>query len=215
MARRSILQEGRSYTFSEYFKLAVDPEDLLREFGFALGKAQLDLVRFEGEMDWRSLQTQIEENLTYVDLTSETARREILVAPVLLRICRIAQSKLKIEYPINVDERLKGSLDYYIQAQRGPESNFLVIEAKQADLTKGFTQLAVELIALDQWTESDAPTLCGAVTTGDIWKFGILDRANRTITQDLNLYRVPADLEALMQILVGLLGGTVAVRATV
>ncbi len=48
MARRSILQEGRSYIFSEYFKLAVDPEDLLREFGFALGKAQLDLARFEG-----------------------------------------------------------------------------------------------------------------------------------------------------------------------
>lgn len=215
MARRSILQEGRSYIFSEYFKLAVDPEDLLREFGFALGKAQLNLARFEGEMDWRSLQAQIEENLTYVDLNSETARREILVAPLLLRICRIAHSKLKIEYPIHVDDRLKGSLDYYIQSQQGTQSNFLVIEAKQADLTKGFTQLAVELIALDQWTESDAPMLCGAVTTGDIWKFGILDRTNKTITQDLNLYRVPADLEVLMQILVGLLGGTVAVGAVV
>ncbi len=166
-------------------------------------------------MDWRSLQAQIEENLTYVDLNSETARREILVAPLLLRICRIAHSKLKIEYPIHVDDRLKGSLDYYIQSQQGTQSNFLVIEAKQADLTKGFTQLAVELIALDQWIESDAPMLCGAVTTGDIWKFGILDRTNKTITQDLNLYRVPADLEVLMQILVGLLGGTVAVGAVV
>ncbi|NJN32006.1 MAG: hypothetical protein HC824_17475 [Synechococcales cyanobacterium RM1_1_8] len=211
--RRSILKEGQSYTFSEYFKLAVDPEDLLREFGFGLGKAQLALTSFAGEMDWRSLQSQIEENLTYVDLTSETARREILVAPLLLRICRIAQAKLKIEYPIQVSDRLKGNLDYYLQSQQGDKANVLVIEAKQADLTRGFTQLAVELIALDQWTESEAPVLWGAVTTGDIWKFGILDRHQKCITQDLNLYRVPADLEALMQILIAVLAGRAAIGA--
>lgn len=47
-----------------------------------------------------------------------------------------------------------------------------MVEAKQADMTRGFTQLAVELIALDRWVESNDLILYGAVTTGDIWQFG-------------------------------------------
>ncbi|MBD1214734.1 MAG: hypothetical protein H9534_18825, partial [Dolichospermum circinale Clear-D4] len=47
--------------------------------------------------------------------------------------------------------------------------------------------------------------LYGAVTTGDIWQFGSFQRENKLITQDLMLYRVPTDLEILMQILVGTL----------
>jgi hypothetical protein len=84
--------------------------------------------------------------------------------------------------------------------------NVVVIEAKQADLTRGFTQLAVELIALDQWTNSDAPLLYGAVTTGDVWRFGVLDRAGKRVTQDLNLFRVPEDLPTLLSSFVGILG---------
>ncbi|MFN7661014.1 MAG: hypothetical protein ACK5P3_23330 [Dolichospermum sp.] len=60
-------------------------------------------------------------------------------------------------------------------------------------------------IALDQWVEGDEPILNGAVTTGDIWQFGSFQRENKLITQDLMLYRVPTDLEILMQILVGTL----------
>ncbi len=46
----------------------------------------------------------------------------------------------------------------------------------------------------------------GAVSTGDVWQFGRLHRGQRQIDQDLNLYRVPVDMEELFQILVGLLG---------
>ncbi len=201
MARNSILKEGQSYTFSKYFELTVDPEELLAEFGFELKKSPLTLERFAQRLDWGALSGQIQADLRYVDLTSETARREVLVAPILLFVCRLIHSKLKIEYALNVNEHLKGNLDYYMQAQ----GNLLVIEAKQADLTRGFTQLATELIALDQWTDSDAPIIYGAVTTGDIWKFGILERGPKRIVQDLNLYRVPTDLEDLLRILLGIL----------
>jgi hypothetical protein len=81
----------------------------------------------------------------------------------------------------------------------------LVVEAKQADLTRGFTQLTVELIALDEWIDNDEPVLYGAVTTGDIWQFRSFAREIRTISQDLILYRVPTDLEQLFNILVGVL----------
>ncbi len=55
------------------------------------------------------------------------------------------------------------------------QGELLAIELKQADVKKGFTQLVTELIALDEWIESDAPAIYGAVTTGDIWTCGVLE----------------------------------------
>jgi hypothetical protein len=111
------------------------------------------------------------------------------------------EATLNVEYPIAVSPQLKGSLDYLLETQ----ARFLVIEAKNEDLERGFLQLAIKMIALDRWLESDAPLLYGAVSTGTIWQFGRFDRINSQVIQDLNLYRVPADLEALLPILVGVL----------
>lgn len=201
MARPPILQPGEPYTFSKYFELAFDPEDILAELGCRLERSQLHFSKHSISPDCLELKHRIEQNLTYVDLTSEAARREVLIAPILLELCRYTAAKLKIEYSIVVSDQLKGALDYYLQSDGG----FIVVEAKNADLARGFTQLAVELIALDQWVFSEAPILHGAVTTGDVWKFGQLHRQEKRIVQDINLYRVPADLEELLQILVGIL----------
>ena len=108
-----------------------------------------------------------------------------------------------IEYSIAVNDYLKGTLDYYIAAPQ----NLLVIEAKQSDLVRGFTQLAVELIALDRWTKSTSELLYGAVTTGEDWRFGVYHRANRQVTQDQKRYQVPEDLSVLVKIIVGIISG--------
>jgi hypothetical protein len=42
-------------------------------------------------------------------------------------------------------------------------------------------------------------------TIGDAWRFGILEKTNQQIFQDISLYRIPDDLEDLMRILVGIL----------
>lgn len=44
--------------------------------------------------------------------------------------------------------------------------------------------------------------LIGAVTMGNIWQFGLLNRQPKHIEQGLNLYQVPDDLDALMRILI-------------
>lgn len=46
------------------------------------------------------------------------------------------------------------------------------------------------------------PILIGAVTMGDLWQFGRLDRTARWIIEDINSYRVPEDLETLLRILI-------------
>jgi hypothetical protein len=202
MLRTPIIQPDQSYTFSDYFKLNFAPQDILAYFGVTLQRRSLQLPRYTGELDrLTELKSRIEESLPRLSLTSEMARREFLIAPVLTDVLHYTQATLNVEYPVVVNNQLKGSLDYLLQN----DQTFLVVEAKNEDLERGFLQLAIELIALDQWIESDQPILQGAISTGNIWQFGQFDRATRQITQDLNLYRVPADLVDLIQILVSIL----------
>ncbi len=195
--------ENIPYTFADYFKLNLDAEDLVAHFGYTFqaqnyklpAHATLDPERLD------DLRNRLEESLPHLSLTSEIARREFLIAPVLLELIHYTHTKIKVEYPLEINDQLKGTLDYYLQAER----NLLVIEAKNADLQRGFNQLAVELIALHHWLEEESGLLYGAVSMGNIWQFGVLDRAAKQISQDLNLYRVPADLEPLLKSLVSIL----------
>jgi hypothetical protein len=201
-SRPPILKPDETYTFRRYFELRFALEDILSELGANFLKAEMQLPTASND----KLQTRLPDlhyrlrsAIAHVNLTSEAARREALVAPILLEVANITEASINIEYPIEVNSYLKGDLDYYVRAKHG----ILVIEAKQADLTRGFTQLAAELIALDSWI--DSTILYGAVTTGDIWQFGTFHRQDKVITQDLMLYRVPTDLESLISILVGIL----------
>jgi hypothetical protein len=202
MSRPVIIQPDQAYTFADYFKLNFAPRDILAHFNVSLQRQSLKLPHYPGPLDRLSdLKARIEESLPRLSLTSEMARREFLIAPVLTDLLHYTQAILNVEYPIAVNNQLKGSLDYLLQNQQ----TFLVIEAKNEDLERGFVQLAIELIALDQWIESDQPILHGAISTGNIWQFGQFDRQSRQVTQDLDLYRVPADLEELLRILVRIL----------
>ncbi|TVQ06710.1 MAG: hypothetical protein EA368_16340 [Leptolyngbya sp. DLM2.Bin27] len=202
MPRSAIIQADQSYTFADYFKLNFAPQDILAYFGVTLQRQSLTLPRYAGPLDRLSdLKTRIEESLPRLGLTSEMARREFLIAPVLTDVLHYTQASLNVEYPVAVSNQLKGSLDYLLQNGHA----FLVIEAKNEDLERGFVQLAIELIALDQWIDSDQTVLQGAISTGNIWQFGQFDRQARHVTQDLDLYRVPADLEDLLRVLVHVL----------
>ncbi|WP_392534324.1 hypothetical protein [Nostoc sp. C117] len=202
MSRPQIIQPHQSYTFSKYFELPYAPADILAELGCSYERALLQLPIYSNKLDYLDfLQRYLQRNIIRVNPISEAAKREVLIAPILLEVCEQTQTQLNIEYPINVSEKLKGSFDYYISSS----NSLLVIEAKQSDLSRGFTQLAVELIALDQWIDSPQPTLYGAVTNGEDWRFGIFYREDKRVVQDIKLYRVPEGLEELVRVLVGIL----------
>ncbi|MDJ0705822.1 MAG: hypothetical protein QNJ46_21350 [Leptolyngbyaceae cyanobacterium MO_188.B28] len=61
----------------------------------------------------------------------------------------------------------------------------------------------MELIALDQWIDSPASVLYGAVTSGDIWKFGLYQRQTQQVQKDINTYSAPNDLDQILSILFG------------
>ncbi|BBC27106.1 hypothetical protein [Pseudanabaena sp. ABRG5-3] len=200
-----ILQAGQSYTFSKLFELKVEVDDLVNEFGYTLQRLELLLQQYEGELDRISdTQNRISEILPYVNLANEATRREVLIAPVVTDLVHYTRSQLRIEYQIKVSEHLQGYFDYLLRNQAW----IIVIEAKHEDLYNGFTQLATELIALDQWDKApECDRLFGAVTTGSVWQFGLLHRQTKLIQQDLNLYRVPNDFETVMRILVQAITG--------
>lgn len=195
-----LLDPNQSYTFSKIFDLKAEVDELVAEFGYSLTRKPLYLPQYTGELDrLEELRQRIEEILPYVSLANEATRREVLISRVVIDLVHYTHAQLRIEYPIKVNEQLQGYFDYFLRTQ----TNLLVIEAKKEDLTNGFTQLATELIALDQWANSTQQTeLIGAVTTGNIWQFGVLHRTTKQIDQGLNSYRVPEDLEELMRILV-------------
>ncbi len=195
-----ILDLSQPYTFSRIFELRAYLEDVVADFGYSLVRERLPLPVYTGEID-RSQDTRarIEDILPYVDLSNETTRREMIIAPIIADLVHYTQAQLRIEYLIKVNLQLQGYFDYYLNAH----NPVIIIEAKQEDMYNGFTQLAAELIALDQWDRTPPqPLLLGAVTTGTIWQFGRLQREAKLIEQDLNLYQVPDDLDILSRILV-------------
>ncbi len=202
--RRPIIDPNRSYSFRDYFEMNVPIDELLAYFGYTrqvescvLPKSSTDLKYFA------HLKGQLEDHLHYVDLTTESARCQVLVAPIVLNLATFLKIRVSIEYSLYVSAQLKGKIDYYLHRKE----SLLIIEAKHDDMTRGFTQLAVELIAFDQWLDADDKPLYGIVTMGNVWQFGILDRVNKQICQDIHLYRVPDDIEELLRILIAILEG--------
>ncbi len=206
----SILDSNQSYTFSQYFELGFEASELAQEFGYSLTRKTLNLPQFPDELDrLEELRDRIEEVLPFVPLTNELARREILISRVITELIHYTQAELRIEYSLKVSNWLQGNLDYLLRLNS--VNQLLVIEAKYEDLTRGFTQLVAELVALDQWSGSTTvdqqPILIGVVSTGTIWQFGRLYRNTKHFEQGINSYRVPEDLEQVMRILVAALKG--------
>ncbi|MGK7891080.1 MAG: hypothetical protein AB4042_17260 [Leptolyngbyaceae cyanobacterium] len=199
MPTPKILQENESYTFRSFFEMPYEPDQILAELGYQFVSDRLALPQSQQSLTaFAQLQQDIEASLKLTRLSSETARREVMIAPILLAIARFCQCQIRLEYPLHVNSWLKGNLDYLLRSQQ----RLLVVEAKKEDLSRGFTQLAAEMIALAE--AEDQEIVYGAVTIGDGWRFGQLDRTTHTITQDILLYSVPLQLDPLLQILVGI-----------
>ena len=195
-----IINPKQYYTFSEIFELKIEPKDLAKYFGYSFSRTKLNLSQYQGDLDRvDQLKERIEEILPYASLSSEQARREILISPLIFDLVHYTKSEIFIEYSIKVSEQLQGNFDYLLENV----NSLLVIEAKKEDLDYGMSQLIAELIALEQWQENKQQThLVGAVTTGKIWEFARLNREQKQIEQGLESYRVPEDIEPLMRILV-------------
>lgn len=201
---RSIFKENKKYTFSDYFELNIPTEEIITELGYSLLLKEIN-IPFNKEIKSEiveKLQNSYYELLPKITLNSEIAKREFMIAPVLYEVIRDINAKLNIEYPIYIDEKLSGLIDYLIKSKQ----QIIIIEAKRGDLDKGFNQLAAELIALDKYEDIETTsTLYGAITIGEVWRFALLDKKNKQIIKDIHTFRYPEDIKDILSKLKGIL----------
>lgn len=199
---KSIFKKDKAYRFSDYFELIYPTKEIIEAFGYHYTFEEIALPETSIEKhSLDKLRDTYLKKLPRISLNSEAARREFYIAPLLLELLDEIAAEINVEYPLEVEENLSGTLDYFVRYQ----DNLVIIEAKKGDLEKGFNQLAVELIALDKFLDRPSEVLYGVVTLGDIWRFGVLKRQEKLLKKDMNAYVLPANLDKLFSILLGIL----------
>ena len=204
------LDRHKSYTFSDYFRLKVDAIDLAEYFGYRYSKQQLDLPQSSSPVAQASvISNSLRRIMPKLLSSNEQIKRDMLIAPIIRCLLEETPALLREEYSIYVSPQLQGALDYLLSVDNLHQ--LVVIEAKNDDFNYGFTQLFAQLIALDQWERTPdiemQPLLVGAVTIGEFWWFGRLDRSAKSLAQGINSYRIPEDVELILKILMALFPG--------
>ncbi len=95
-----VLDPNESYTFSKYFDLPYSPEDILADLGCTIERTNdEDLPYTQCELDWLGeLAISMRRRLKRVNTTTDQARREALIFPLLDRICDLYDYSINIEY---------------------------------------------------------------------------------------------------------------------
>ena len=124
----------------------------------------------------------------------EKARSEFIIAPILAELYDQANNELSLfsGWELNIDAELGliGRCDFLISRSNNQtylESPIVVaVEAKQDDFRQGINQCIAEMIAARIFNERDGTgieKIFGCVTTGDVWRFLILDGKSAIIEE--------------------------------
>ncbi len=141
---------------------------------------------------------------------TEKARSEFIIAPVFLELRRQAEEKISIFSGIefNVDKKLKltGACDFLVSRstyQKVLESPVIIaVEAKRQDFEKGYDQCFAEMIAARIFNEREGKPIervYGTVTTGDVWRFLMLE-GDEALIETVS-FDIREDLERILGIL--------------
>ena len=115
-------------------------------------------------------------------VSSEKARSELIIAPVLLELWRMTGQQIGffsgILFDVDKTQGLDGFCDFILT--RTPRQLFIeapvvmLVEAKNEDMKRGYGQCLAEMVAAQRFNALDGHgnnTVYGAVTTGERWKF--------------------------------------------
>ncbi|MGK7922465.1 MAG: hypothetical protein AB4080_20920, partial [Trichodesmium sp.] len=134
-----------------------------------------------------------------VAISSEKARSEFIIAPILAEVKKISNNQISlfsgIEFNVNPELGLNGFCDFIISLStqqivlKAPV--ITVVEAKNDNLRNALAQCIAEMVAAQIFNQSkgkEIPKIYGVVTTGTAWQF--LELEAETIVIDLEEYSV-------------------------
>lgn len=135
-----------------------------------------------------------------IAVSSEKARSEGIINPVLLEVKRQLAGKISVfsgeEFSVQPDVDLTGDVDFLIS--RSPEQLYVkapavvLVAAKKEDLKPGLGQCLAEMVAaqrFNQQQQQPISTIYGTVTSSTVWRF--LKLEGQTATIDLTDYPLP------------------------
>ena len=204
---RKIFREGKKYTFNDYFDMGNPTDEIVAALGYSLRTQQIALPRHQDitQETLERISATYYSLIPKISINSEIAKREVMIAPVLHAVIQRMNATLNIEYPVDVNDKLSGTIDYLFRSSQ----ELIVIEAKKGDLERGFTQLAAEMIVMDLYEEQNGLSrVYGAITIGEVWRFAVLERAQKQLIKDIHTFRFPEDLREIFSILTGIIETT-------
>ncbi len=152
-------------------------------------------------------------------INTEKARSEMIIAPILVELKRLLEDQISlfsgIEFNVDPEQDLTGFCDFVISLSRQQlylsVPAFIVFEAKNENIKGGLGPCLAAMRAAQVFNEREdntVPQICGAVTTGNQWKFLSLEGTTAYIDRkDYYIDRI----EDIMGILVGMVQPPLAV----
>jgi hypothetical protein len=148
-----------------------------------------------------------------LDISTEKARSEFIIAPILAEVRRQLDGRVSlfsgVEFNVDIELGLRGVCDFLLSLsplQLAIEAPVVaVVEAKNENIKQGIVQCIAELVAAQRFNReqgSPVEAVYGAVTTGSLWKF--LRLQERRVTVDLSEYHVK-EVEKIVGILMTML----------
>ena len=187
---------------------------LLRQFSLTIDETT-DLFANVSEAVLRpEFKAQLDELVPLaLTVSSEKARSELIIAPVLLEIWRMTDHQIGFFSGVNFDvdkaQGLDGFCDYILT--RTPRQLFIeapivmLVEAKNEDMKRGYGQCLAEMLAAQRFNAADGhgqARVYGAVTTGERWKFLELEGTTARIdSEDYYLEHIGKIMGVLLHLL--------------
>ncbi len=157
--------------------------DLKRRFSLTIDESK-DLFAHVPEADLPAVLTETLARYLplALNLSTEKARSELLIAPVLVEFKLLHRDRISlfsgVDFSVDEATGLKGRCDYILA--RSPEQLALtapvcvLVEAKNENIVAGIPQCLAEMVAARQFNERAGAALgamYGVVTTGVLWRF--------------------------------------------
>lgn len=157
--------------------------ELVKQFELTISE-NLDLFADISEIEpSENLRFSLKENASLaLDINTEKARSEMIIAPILLEVRRQLNYQIGLfsgsEFNVAPEKGLNGTCDFLISLS--PERLFIkapiimLVEAKKEDLKAGLGQCIAEMLAAQLFNEREAnqiPIIYGVVTSGTNWRF--------------------------------------------
>jgi hypothetical protein len=133
-------------------------------------------------------------------LSTEKARSEFIIAPILLELRRLLDRRISLfsgeDFTIDPSLGLSGICDFVVSKSPSQFTieapAIILIEAKKGELKAGWGQCIAEMVAAQKFNNSAGqpiPNIYGTVTSGTLWQFFRL--TDRTISIDSTEYPLP------------------------